>query len=143
MDNCSAYVIDDVIHFLTEARVRVITFAPHTTHIFQVLDLTLFGVLERRPRYEFPFEIDNSTVKFIMQVYHDLRETMVPSNVWGAFPALGLDFDTRREPSWLLFDEEKLRGRAGLQDLWSVDFPLDQLSDRRRVTRFGWINGPE
>jgi hypothetical protein len=31
MDNCSTHVRDDVIRILTEARVRVITFAPHTT----------------------------------------------------------------------------------------------------------------
>jgi hypothetical protein len=81
MANCSAHVTDDVIRLLTEARVRVITFAPHTTHIFQVLDLTLFGVVKRRPRYEPPFETENSTVKFLMKVYHDFRQTMVPSNV--------------------------------------------------------------
>jgi hypothetical protein len=78
-----------------------------------------------------------------MEVYHDLRQTMVPSNAWGAFHALGLDFDTRREPSRLLFDEEKLRGRAGFQELWAVAFPLDQLSDRQHAAQFGWINGPE
>jgi hypothetical protein len=66
MDKSSAHVSDDAIRLLTEARVRVITFAPHTTHIFQVFDLTLFGVLKRRPRYELPCETDNSTVKFIM-----------------------------------------------------------------------------
>jgi hypothetical protein len=143
MDNCSAHVTDGMIHLLTEARVRVITFAPHTTHVFQVLDLTLFGVLKRRPRYALPFQTDNSMVKFIMKVYHDFKQTMVPSNVWGAFHALGFDYDTRREPSRLLFDEEKLRGRAGFEELWSLDFPLDQLSDRRRAAWFGWINGPE
>jgi hypothetical protein len=78
-----------------------------------------------------------------MKVYHDYRQTMVPSNVWGAFHALGLDFDTRRELSRLLFDEEKLRGRVGLQELWCIDFPLDQLSDRRRAAQFEWIKGPE
>jgi hypothetical protein len=62
MDNCSAHGRDDVIRILTKASVRVITFAPHTTQIFQVLDLTLFGVLKRRPRYELPFGDDNATV---------------------------------------------------------------------------------
>jgi hypothetical protein len=119
------------------------TFAPHTTHIFHVLDLTLFGVLERRPRYELPFETDNSTVRLIVKVYHDFTQTMVTPNVWGAFHALGFDYGTRREPFRLLFDEEKLRGSAAFQELWSLDFPLDQLSDRRRAARFGWINGPE
>jgi hypothetical protein len=52
MNNCWADVSDDVIRILAEARVGVINFAPHTTQIFQVLDLTPFGVLKRRPRYE-------------------------------------------------------------------------------------------
>jgi hypothetical protein len=129
MDNYSAHFTDDVIRFVTEARVPVITFAPHTTHNFQVLDRTLFGILKRRPRYELPFETDNSMVKFLMKVYDGFKQTMVPSNVWGAFHALGFDYDTRREPSRLLFDEGTLRGSGGFQELWSLDLPLDQLSD--------------
>jgi hypothetical protein len=62
MDHCSAYVRDDLIRILTEASVRVITFAPDTTQIFRVLDLTLFGVLRRRPRYELPFDDEYATV---------------------------------------------------------------------------------
>jgi hypothetical protein len=68
---------------------------------------------------------------------------MMRSNIWGAFSALGFEFETRREPDWLLFDEEKLRGSAGLQELWSVAFPLDQLSGRRPNVRSGWMNKPE
>jgi hypothetical protein len=45
MAHCSADVGDHVIRLLTKARVRVIPFAPHTTQLVQVLDLTLFGVL--------------------------------------------------------------------------------------------------
>jgi hypothetical protein len=52
MDNCAGHATDDVIHLLTEAPVRVITFAPHTTQIFQVFNVTVFGALKRRPRYE-------------------------------------------------------------------------------------------
>jgi hypothetical protein len=113
------------------------------TRIFQILDLILFGVLKRRPRYELPLETDNSTVKFIMKVYHDFRQTMVPFNGWGAFHALGFDYDTRRKLSRLLFDEERLGGSGGFRELWPVDFPLDQLWDRRRDVRVGWINGLE
>jgi hypothetical protein len=112
MDNCSAQVTDDLIRLLTESRVRVITFALHTTHIFQILDLTLFGALKTR----------NVTVKSIMKVYHDFTQTMAPSNVRGTFHALGLDYDTRREPSRLLFDEEKLRGSAGFQGCGRLTF---------------------
>jgi hypothetical protein len=73
MDYCSAHVSDDVIRIFIEARVRVITFALHTTQVFQVLVLTLIGVLKRRPRYELPFHDDNAIDKCPMKVYHDCR----------------------------------------------------------------------
>jgi hypothetical protein len=75
---------------------RAITFAPHTTHVFQVLVLTLFSVFKRRPRYELPFDDDNAIFNFIMKAYHDFRQTTLQSNILGAFQALGLEFDTRR-----------------------------------------------
>jgi hypothetical protein len=81
MDNCVAHVTDDVIHLLIEAKVCVVTIAPRATQICQVLDVTLFSVLNRRPSSELPFKNDHATDKLIMKVYHDFRKTMVPPNV--------------------------------------------------------------
>jgi hypothetical protein len=108
MAHCSADVNNDVTWILTEPRVCVITFAPHTTQVFQVLDLTLFGVLKRCPRCELPFDENDATVKVIMKVYHDFTQTMVLPNVWGTFSALGIEFYMRGEPYKLLFEEVKL-----------------------------------
>jgi hypothetical protein len=47
------------------------------------------------------------------------------------------------EPYRLLFNEEKLRESKGFQELWMIDFALDQLSALRRAANFGWINQPE
>jgi hypothetical protein len=68
MDNCPAHVTFHVIRLLIEAKVRVITFAPHQTQVSQILDLALFGVLERLPRYALRFGDDNATVNSIMKV---------------------------------------------------------------------------
>jgi hypothetical protein len=143
MDNCPSHVTREVIGILTEARVRVITFAPHTTQIFQILDLTLFGVLKHQPRYYLPFDDDAATVKFIMKVYRDFKKTMVEPNIWAAFQTIGFEYDTGAEPDRLLFNEEKLRESKGFQELWMIDFPLDQLSALRRAANFRWINQPE
>jgi hypothetical protein len=89
MDNCASHVTDDIIGVLTEARVRVITFAAYTPQIFQVLDVTLFGVLKRHLGSKSPFEDEKATVKFIMRVYHDFKQTMAEPNRWGAFRAIG------------------------------------------------------
>jgi hypothetical protein len=80
----SCHVTDDIIGLLAEARVRVITFALHIMQMFQILDLTLFGVLKRCLGYKLPFEVEKETVKFIMRVSHDFKQTMVESNIWGA-----------------------------------------------------------
>jgi hypothetical protein len=61
--------------------VRVRTFAPHTTQIFQVLDVTPFGVLKRRLGYTLPFEDEKETVTFILKRYHDFKQTMVEPNI--------------------------------------------------------------
>jgi hypothetical protein len=151
MDNCPSHVSDDIIGLLTESRVRVITFAPHTTQIFQILDVILFGALERRLGYKLPFEDEKETVKFIMKVYRDFKQTMAESNIWGAFRAIGFEFDTEAEPERLLFNEEELRQSEGLRKLWLIDLPLDQLSSQRQRqrqrqrqnARFGWITKQE
>jgi hypothetical protein len=123
MDDCSGDLSDDVIRILTEASVRFITFAPHTTQVLQVLDLTLFGVLKRCPRYELPFDDNNATAKGITKVYHHFAHTMVRSNTLEAFRALYFEFDMRREPPKLLFDEIKSRESADFEGLGSVTFP--------------------
>jgi hypothetical protein len=48
MAHCSDDVRDHVIRILTEARVRVITFALHTTQVFQVFDLRVAGNTRHR-----------------------------------------------------------------------------------------------
>jgi hypothetical protein len=113
MDNCPSHLTDDMIGLLTEARVRVITFAPHTTQIFQVLDVTLFDVLKRRLGYKLPFEDEKEVVRFIVKVHHDFEQTMVESNIWRAFRAIEFEFDTEAEPYRLLFKAEKLRQSEG------------------------------
>jgi hypothetical protein len=70
-----------VIRTLIKARVYVLTFARHTTQVFQILDLTLFGVLKRRPRYELAFDDAKPTADFIMKVYDDSRQILVSPNV--------------------------------------------------------------
>jgi hypothetical protein len=107
--------------------------------------VTLFGVLKRRLGYKLPFEDEKETVRFIMKVYHDFKETMVESNIWIAFRAIGFEFafGTEAEPSRLLFNEEKLRQSEGFRELWSIHFPCDQLSSRRQNARFDWINKQE
>jgi hypothetical protein len=81
MDNCPCHVTSEVTTLLTQARVRVITFAPHTTHIFQLLDVTLFEMFKRAGKYSLPFEDLNSTSQFIYNLLINFLKTMTPVNI--------------------------------------------------------------
>jgi hypothetical protein len=143
MDNYSPHISDEVVAVLSEARVRIITFAPHTTQIFQVLDLVLFGALKKRPNGLRAFEEEPPTVTFLLKVYRDFKQTMIETNIWKAFEAIGLIYDIEQIPYGLLFDEEKLRQSPGFAELWERNTPLESLSRRRQNAKFGWINKPE
>jgi hypothetical protein len=97
MDNVATHVAADMLRFLTEVRIRVLAFAPHTTQIFNVLDLTLSGVLKRFFRHELPSGDGHATLTFKMQAYHDFGEMVVEPNVLTTCCALAFDCDTRSE----------------------------------------------
>lgn len=143
MDNCPSHLTSEVITLLTTARVRVVTFAPHTTHIFQLLDLTLFGAFKRVGQYQLPFDDITTTSRFIYRLYIDFLRTLTPPNIWAAFGAIGVEFDVTQTPYRVIFHPEKLQESKGFKELWDIDFPLDALSTRRRRSPFGWLNKPE
>jgi hypothetical protein len=81
MDDCSCHVKEEVLNLLRDGRVRVIAWPPHTTHIFQELDLSLFGVLKRRGQYEFPFEDDQTNGGCLLTSYRTFRQAMIEVNI--------------------------------------------------------------
>jgi hypothetical protein len=109
-----------VIDLLSEARVRIVTFTPHTTQIFQALDLTLFGVLKRRGQYQLPFGDDAGSSRFIKKLYRDFRSTMTDINIWGAFRGIGLIYHIVDGIQRVSFDEIILRESGGFRELWDM-----------------------
>jgi hypothetical protein len=151
MDTCSPHISPSGIEILSTARVRVVvdTFArqPRPTQIFQVLDLTLFGVLKRRDQYQLPLEDDAGSASFIRKVYHDhdlgMTITMIEPNIWRAFRGVGVKYSAVDVVQRVSFDEMTLREREGFKELWDIDSPLTRLSPRRQSCKFGGINEPE
>jgi hypothetical protein len=71
MANCSPHITRAVLELLSTADVRVVTFAPqpHTTQIFQVLDLSLFGMSKRHGQSQLRFEDDAGSPWFMSKMY--------------------------------------------------------------------------
>jgi hypothetical protein len=77
MANSSPHVSDNVFAVLTNTRVRVITFAPHTTHVLQMLDIVLFDALKKRASGLEMWNEESGTVAFTIKLYHDFKQRMV------------------------------------------------------------------
>jgi hypothetical protein len=137
MDNCSPHMGEAVIALLTDARVRVVPFASHTTQIFQVLDVVLFGALEKHATSLIMLDEEQPAAAFLIKVYHDYKQTMVEVNIWGAFAAIGMTQDITQDPYGLIFDKEKFQQSPGFIELWQCDVPFESLSTRRQQARFG------
>jgi hypothetical protein len=142
MENRSPHMADDVVGLLTSLRVRIIIFAPHTTHIFQVLDIVLFGAMKKHDTGLKDLDETLSAAAFLIRVYHDFKQTLIEVNIWGPFAAIGFSYAITETPNRLLFDEQKLRRSRGFVALWDRDTRLESLSTRRRQAKFGWINKP-
>jgi hypothetical protein len=71
---------DAVMPVLTRERVTVIIFAPRTTHIFQMLDVVLFGALKKHTTGLSTFD-EEQPAAFIIKVDHDFKQTMVKVNI--------------------------------------------------------------
>jgi hypothetical protein len=140
MDNCSYYVSDDVIELLSRAQVKIIIFATHTTHIFQMLDVVLFEALKKHATGLRTLDEEQPAAAFIIKVYYDFKQTMVETNIWRTFAAVWFTHDIEQSPYGLLFDEQKFQQSPGFRKLWDCKVPLGSLSRRWRKARFGWIN---
>jgi hypothetical protein len=140
MDNCSPHLAPTAVQLLTHARVRIITFAPHTTHIFQVLDLALFGALKRRSQYQLSFDDEKRRARFIERPYHDFRLTMIDMNIWRGFQEIELTFVMTDAVQRVVLNDMKMRESRGFKELRASGFSPADVSARLRRPRFELVN---
>jgi hypothetical protein len=81
IDNCPSHLTSDIVDFLNTAKVRVITFAAHTTQILQRLRLILFGIFKREGKGHLPFGNLETRVDFVYKVYTKTAKTLTLSNI--------------------------------------------------------------
>jgi hypothetical protein len=73
MDNCSSRMSDDVVTVFTSVRVRIITFAPRTTHVFQFFDVILFGALKKHAIGLKSLDEEQPAAAFLLKVYRNFK----------------------------------------------------------------------
>jgi hypothetical protein len=81
MDNCSSQASDDVVAVLTSVQMRIITFTPHTTQVFQMLDVILFDALKKHATGLKSLDEEQPAAAFLLKAYHEFKQTMIEVNI--------------------------------------------------------------
>jgi hypothetical protein len=69
MDNCSVHMRELTLRNPPAHWIKVATFPPHTTNVFQCLDLSLFDILKKRINYKLLLDRDDSMAMFIQRIF--------------------------------------------------------------------------
>jgi hypothetical protein len=140
MDGMKAHCTEPILHHLGQNNIAVITFPPHTTNLFQPLDLSFFGALKRRKQGT-QSEVDGSRLTGqIQKLFQAYEETGSSSNVRGSFRRAGFRHNTKMTPYTLEFDEAVARRVPGFQEIWDKNYSIEMLQRRRALPQFGLMN---
>ena len=140
MDNASCHCSEEILRKLAENNIWVITYPSHTSHIFQALDLSFFGVFLKNKSMEnqkYHFCQITKTILNILQAY---EKTATSLNIRGSFGASGIKIVSSNFPKRVEIDENSIRENAHFKELWNLNVPVEVLSSRRRNQEFGLIN---
>ena len=132
-DNCSAHVDDILLKKMKEKNIRFVTFPPHSSHLFQPLDLVTFGVFKIYLKTKNNDISKKSQADIINDIIKALEVATISSNNRSAFKRAGLNINATAKPHRCTIDEEKLRNRI-------AEANLKHSSSQLNFEKFGFIN---
>jgi hypothetical protein len=139
-DNCRAHCQKELLAELARLWVIVITYPPHTSGIFQVLDRLVFGVLKVAKRgvskdIELVSVIDHARRVFVAYERATCSETIRGS--WGH---TGFDY-VKIDGIWhLTVNGAKIQNLSEFTEVWNRDFKEDDMTPGQRNQVWGWVN---
>jgi hypothetical protein len=140
MDNCKPHMRNEVQKVLADYGVMMMRYAPYTRNIYQVLDISPFGIFKliksKAGESGKVHEITDHVVKVIRAIQ---RSCNLP-NIQAAFRKAGFEAILVSERAFITFHEEGLRQTDGFRKTWDIGCPMEGLKWRRQESSYGFIN---
>jgi hypothetical protein len=136
-DNRSAHCTEDILKKLAYHGVIVLTYPPHTSHIFQALHMLLFGVLKRVKKHqrrddELPEQVDD-----VLRLFRAYEQATTSTTVRASWMRTRFQYEERADTRYLTVNEAAIRSSPGFQEIWQFDYVLARLSARRQSQKWG------
>jgi hypothetical protein len=104
-DNCPAHCPEEVLSKLTRRGILVITYPPHTSHIFQVLDGLLFGVLKQAIKHERRDDSLAVNVDRLLRLVRSYAFAMTSITIRSSWNGAGFRYEGRGNEIYLTREE--------------------------------------
>lgn len=140
MDNARCHCSESVLKILGENNIYALTYPSHTSHIFQALDLSFFGVFKKNKSIENQNLAASKQINAILNVIQSYEKTATSMNIRSSFRESGISINYGKLPRRIDINEDNIRQNKEFKELWNLNVPIEALSKRRQNSQFGLIN---
>jgi hypothetical protein len=109
-DNCTSHIDEGTKQLLADNNIRLVTFPPHTSHLFQPLDLVTVAAFKREKHEVHVGQPVGSQIWEITKLMRALERATDPTNHRTAFRRAVLTVNLRIFPPVPSVDSRKLNG---------------------------------
>jgi hypothetical protein len=145
-DNCSSHIDEGIKQLLADNNIRLITFPPHTSHLFRPLELVTFAAFKREKHEVHVGRPVGSQVWEITKLMRALVRATDSTNNCAAFRRAGLTVKLRIFPPIASVGSHKLSGiidSPTLRDCSEGDGNSESSGHQRQtrpIPAFGFLN---
>jgi hypothetical protein len=120
--------------------VAVIAYPLHTSHLFQVLNLLLFGRLKATQKYIPRADADPTDTDHPLKIFKAYELVTTSTTVRASWKKAGFEYCKLDDTFQLLVNDGKIRDSPEFAEIWRMNFLLEWLSTRRTAQKWGLTN---
>ena len=117
-DNCSYHIDEELLQILTNHRILVITYPLHTSHLFQVLDRLLFGVMKNNKNYIPDNDDIQSTLQHLYKTFKAYELSTCSLNIHASFRHIGFEYHKKNDVFYLRLNRQKVEFFDEFKEIW-------------------------
>jgi hypothetical protein len=127
-DNCFAHCCDDLLRKLAWHGILVITYLPHTSYIFQALDVLPFEILKIIKKYQRTDDTLRKELEHVLRSFRDYKQATTSTTIRESWLQTGFDYETCEAATYLIVNEAKIRQGDALREVWLSDYHAPRIS---------------
>jgi hypothetical protein len=139
-DNCSPYYSEEILRELARNGILILTHLPHTSHLFQVIDVLLFGLLKVFKEYLPKDDNEDREIDHILRIFGACEGATTSMMIPASWEKAGFSYHQRDGTFYLVADEGRIREAQEFCEIWERNYPIESLSAQRRNQKWGWVN---